>query len=83
MSRNSEDASKAWREAFKIMGEPIELYSDEETAFLAGVKNIWTDWGQYKTTKTHATIVERLMPTIKKGVADRIRFTKGNWTGLI
>ena len=35
-----------------------------------------------KTTRTHANIVERLIRTIKNGVADRIRFTKGNWTDL-
>ena len=37
-NKNSEDVSKALKEAFKIMGEPIQIYSDEETAFLAGVK---------------------------------------------
>ena len=35
-----------------------------------------------ETTRTHANIVERLIRTIKNGVADRIRFTKGNWTYL-
>ncbi len=30
---------------FKIMGEPIEIYSDEETAFLAGVKKYWDGLG--------------------------------------
>ena len=35
-----------------------------------------------KTTRTHATIVERLIRTIKNGVADRICFAKGNGTDL-
>jgi len=35
-----------------------------------------------KTTRTHANIVERLIWTTKNGVADRICFTQGNWTGL-
>ena len=35
-----------------------------------------------KNTRTHANIVGRLIRTIKNGVADRIRFTKGNWTDL-
>ena len=35
-----------------------------------------------KKTRTHANIVERLIRTIKNGVAGRIRFTKGNWTDL-
>ena len=37
-NKNNEDVLKALKEAFKIMGEPIEIYSDEESAFLAGVK---------------------------------------------
>ena len=35
-----------------------------------------------KTTRTHGNIVECLIRTIKNGVADRIRFTKGSWTDL-
>ena len=35
-----------------------------------------------KTSRTHANIVERVMRTIKNGVADRICFTKSNWTDL-
>ena len=65
------------------MGEPIEIYSDEETAFLAGVKKYLDGLGiAQKSTRTHANLVERLIRSIKNGVADRIRFTKGSWTDL-
>ena len=39
-------------------------------------------WIVQKTTCSHANIFGRLIRTIRKGVADRIRFTKGNWTDL-
>ena len=82
-NKNSEDVLKALKEAFKVMGEPIEIFSDEETAFLSVVKKYLDGLGiVQKTTRTHANIVERLVRTIKNGVADRIRFTKGNWTDL-
>ena len=82
-NKNSEDVLKALKEAFKVMGEPIEIFSDEDTAFLTIVKKYLDGLGiVQKTTRTHANIVERLIRTIKNGVADRIRFTKGNWTDL-
>ena len=55
----------------------------KHTAFLSVVKKYLDGLGiVQKTTKTHANIVERLVWTIKNGVADRICFTKGNWTRL-
>ena len=82
-NKNSEDVLKALKATFKVMGEPIEIFSDEDTAFLSVVKKYLDGLGiVQKTTRTHANIVERLIRTIKNGVADRIRFTKGNWTDL-
>ena len=82
-NKNSEDVLKALKASFKVMGEPIEIFSDEDTAFLSVVKKYLDGLGiVQKTTRTHANIVERLIRTIKNGVADRIRFTKGNRTDL-
>ena len=82
-NKNSEDVLKALKEAFKVMGEHIEIFSDEDTAFLSVAKKYLDGLGiVQKTTRTHANIDERLIRTIKTGVADRIRFTKGNWTDL-
>ena len=82
-NKNSEDVLKALKATFRVMGEPIEIFSDEDTAFLSVVKKYLDGLGiVQKTTRTHANIVERLIRTIKNGVADRIRFTKGNWTDL-
>ena len=82
-NKNSEDVLRALKATFKVMGEPIEIFSDEDTAFLSVVKKYLDGLGiVQKTTRAHANIVERLIRTIKNGVADRIRFTKGNWTDL-
>ena len=82
-NKNSEDVLQGLKVAFKVMGEPIEIFSDEDTAFLSVVKKYLDGLGiVQKTTRTHANIVERLIRTIKNGVADGIRFTKGNWTDL-
>ena len=76
-NKNSEDVLKALKEAFKVMGEPIEIFSDEDTAFLSVVKKYLDGLGiVQKTTRAHANIVERLIRTIKNGVADRISFYK-------
>ena len=53
-------------------------------AFLSVVKKYLDGLGiAQKTTRTHANIVERLIRTIKSGVADRIRFTKRELDRLI
>ena len=54
-NKNSEDVLKALKEAFKVMGEPIEIFSDEDTAFLSVVKKYLDGLGiVQKTTRTHA-----------------------------
>ena len=45
-NKNSEDVLKALKEAFKVMGEPIEIFSDEDTAFLSVVKKVFR-WIRY------------------------------------
>ena len=45
-NKNSEDVLKALKEAFKVMGEPIEIFSDEDTAFLSVVHKVFR-WIRY------------------------------------
>ena len=72
------------KEAFKVMGEPVEIFSDDDGAFKAEVKKYLDDLGIiHKTTLTHANIVEKLIRTMKKGIGDRIHFTKGRWTDML
>ena len=52
-NKNSEEVFKAFEEAFKAMGEPIEIFIDEETAFLPGVRNYLYGSGIMKYTKNN------------------------------
>ena len=36
--RKKRDVLRALKATFKVMGEPIEIFSDEDTAFLSVVK---------------------------------------------
>ena len=39
-NKNSEDVLKALKATFKAVGEPTEIFSDEDTAFLSVVESI-------------------------------------------
>ena len=82
--RDSPNVLKGLKEAFKILGEPVEIYSDDDGAFKAEVKKYLDDLGIiHKTTLTHAKNVERYIRTIKKGIGDRIHFTRAKWTDML
>ena len=82
--RDSSNVLKGLKEAFKVMGEPVEIFSDDDGAFKAEVKKYLDDLDTiHKTTVTHANIVERLIRTMKKGIGDRMHFTKGRWTDML
>ena len=38
-NKNSEDVLRALQATFKVMGEPIEIFSDEDTAFSSVVES--------------------------------------------
>lgn len=83
-NKDSLSVLEALKQAFKIMGEPIEIYSDDDGAFKSEVKKYLDDLGiLHKTTLTHANIVERFIRSVKKGIGDRIHFTKGKWTDML
>ena len=82
--RDSPNFLKGLKEAFKVMGEPVEIFSDDDGAFKAEVKKYLDDLGIIqKTTLTHANLVERFIRTMKKGIGDRMHFTKGRWTDML
>lgn len=82
--KDSKNVLEALKQAFKTMGEPIEIYSDDDGAFQSEVKKYLDSLGIiHKTTRTHANIAERFIRSIKKGVGDRQHFTKGKWTDLL
>ena len=75
---------KGLKEACKVMGEPAEIFSDDDGAFKAEVKTYLDDFGIiHKATLTHANIVERFIRTMKKGTGDRMNVTEGRWTDML
>ena len=81
--RDIPNVLKRLKEAFKVMGEPVEIFSDDAGASKAEVKNLDYLGIIHKTTLTHANIVERFIRTMKKGIGDRMHFTKGRWTDML
>ena len=82
--RDSLNVLKGLKEAFKVTGKPVEIFSDDDGAFKAEVEKYLDDLSiAHKTTLTHANNVERFIRTMKKGTGDRIHFTKGRWTDML
>lgn len=85
VNRDSETILEAMKQSFRKMGFPISIYSDDDGAFKSVVKKFLDDNGiNHIITLTHANVVERLIRTIKKGIADRMRFTKEtDWVKML
>ena len=77
-NKNSVDVLRALKASFKVMGEPIEIFSDEDTAFLSVVKKYLDGLGiAQKTTRTHANIVERLIRLLRMDLWTEFVLQKG------
>ena len=78
--KDSAHALPAFEEAFKKMGYPMSIYSDNDRAFQATVKEFFDKEGStHIITLTHANVVERFIRTMKNMIYDRVRFNKGSW----
>ena len=81
---NSESVLQALKEAFKKMGFPMSIYSDNDGAFQSVVKKFFEDEGiEHIVTQTHANVAERFIRTIKNMIHDRVRFNKAGWTSML
>ena len=49
-NKNSEDVLRALKATLKVMGEPREIFSDEDTACLSVVKKVFR-WIRYSAKK--------------------------------
>ena len=68
----------AMKESFNKMGFPMSVYSDNDSAFQAGVKDFFEKEGiTHVVTLTHANVVERFIRTMKNMIHDRVRFNRG------
>ena len=74
----------AMKESFNKMGFPMSVYSDNDRAFQAGVKDFFEKEGiTHVVTLTHANVVERFIRTMKNMIHDRVRFNRGSWSVML
>ena len=82
--KSGTNALSALRESFNKMGFPMSIYSDNDRAFQAGVKDFFEKEGiTHVVTLTHANVVERFIRTMKNMIHDRVRFNRGSWTVML
>ena len=82
--KSGTNALSALKESFNKMGFPMSVYSDNDRAFRAGVKDFFEKEGiTHVVTLTHANVVERFIRTMKNMIHDRVRFNHGSWTVML
>ena len=80
---NSESVLEALKQAFKTMGFPMSIYSDNDGAFQSVVKKFFDHEGiQHIVTQTHANVAERFIRTMKNMIHDRVRFNKAGLSSM-
>ncbi len=83
-NKDSNSVYHALLKIFKIMGYPINVYSDDDGAFKSKVKAFFDGEAiNHITTLTHANVVERYIRTLKNGIHDRVRFTNAPWPDML
>lgn len=83
-NKDSVSVHNALQSVFKRMGYPISVYSDDDAAFRSKVKELFDNEGiNHIVTLTHANVAERFIRTLKNGIHDRVRFTKGKWEDML
>ena len=77
-NKDGDDVYKAVMECFKVLGQPLSIYSDDEGALNS--KKLQTFFKEegitHVITKTHANQAERMIRTVKKMIGDRLRHYK-------
>ena len=77
-NKDGDDVYKAVVECFKVLGQPLSIYSDDEGALNS--KKLQTFFKEegitHVITKTCANQAERVIRTVKKMIGDRLRHYK-------
>ena len=82
--KSSDETYKAIQLAFKTMGIPRSVYTDDGSEFKGKVKELFEGEGiTHITTVTHAHVVERYIRTIKNGIHERVRFNNAKWEDML
>ena len=77
-NKDGDDVYKAVMECFKVLGQPLPIYSDDEGALNSKkLQTFFKEEGMtHVITKTHANQAERMIRTVKKMIGDRLRHYK-------
>ena len=77
-NKDGDDVYKAVMECFKVLGQPLSVYSDDEGALNSKkLQAFFKEEGiTHVITKTHANQAERMIRTVKKMIGDRLRHYK-------
>ena len=77
-NKDGDDVYKAVMESFKVLGQPLSVYSDDEGALNSKkLQTFLKEEGITQViTKTHANQAERMIRTVKKMIGDRLRHYK-------
>ena len=85
-NKDGEEVYKALMECFKTLGQPLSIYSDDDGSFKSKkLQDFFKGEGITHTiTLTHANQAERMIRTIKKMIADRLRhFKSKTWVEVL
>ena len=76
-NKYSNSVFEALLNSFKIMGYPMNIYSDDDSAFKANVNELFDGEGiKHITTLTHANVAERFISTVKMELMKEFNLTK-------
>ena len=83
--RDGDTVYDAFLESFKVMGQPLSIYSDDDGSFKSKkLQDYFSGEGITHTiTLTHANQAERFIRTVKKMLADRLRHNKKPWVEML
>lgn len=84
-NRDGDAVYNACMETFKVMGQPLSIYSDDDGSFKSKkLQDYLKGEGiEHIITLTHANVIERLIRTVKKMLADRMRHNKKPWVEML
>ena len=85
-TNGTDDVYNAVMQCFKVLGQPLSIYSDDEGALNSNkLQSFFKGEGiEHIITRTHANQAERMIRTIKKMIADRLRhYPEKTWVEVL
>ena len=85
-NNDTDDVHDAVMECFKVLGQPLSVYSDDEGALNSKKLQVYFkgEGIEHIITKTYANQAERMIRTTKKIIADRLRANKDKtWVDML